>query len=57
LEQYKDQIKELEEHGIPTTPPEVRAQREKDTTESAENIAETIHKMTELLEKSGQLWT
>jgi hypothetical protein len=26
LEQYKDQIKELEEHAIPTTPPKVRAQ-------------------------------
>jgi hypothetical protein len=57
LEQYKDQIKELEERGIPTTPPEVRVQREKDAIESAENIAEMIHKMTELLEKSGQLWT
>jgi hypothetical protein len=29
LEQYKDQIKELEEHTVPTTPPEVRATREK----------------------------
>jgi hypothetical protein len=45
LEQYKDQIKELEERGIPATPPKVRVPREKDTTESAENIAETIHKM------------
>jgi hypothetical protein len=26
LEQYKRQIKELEEHAVPTTPPEVRAQ-------------------------------
>jgi flagellar biosynthesis chaperone FliJ len=26
LEQYKSQIKELEEHAVPTTPPEVRAQ-------------------------------
>jgi predicted nucleic acid-binding Zn-ribbon protein len=28
MEQYKEQIKELEEHAVPTTPPEVRAQRE-----------------------------
>jgi len=27
LQQYKDQIKELEECAIPTTPPYIRAQR------------------------------
>jgi hypothetical protein len=57
LEQYKNQIKELEEHALPTTPPEVTVQRDQDTTVSTENIALDIQKMTELLEKSGQLWT
>jgi hypothetical protein len=28
LQHYKDQIKELEEHAVPTTPPEIRVQRE-----------------------------
>jgi hypothetical protein len=28
LKQYKDQIKELEEKTVPSTPPDVRAQRE-----------------------------
>jgi hypothetical protein len=55
--QYKDQIKEMEEHAVPTTPPEVRAQREKDTIESTKSIAHVIYRMIELLEKSGELWT
>jgi uncharacterized protein (UPF0371 family) len=57
LQQYKEQIKELEERAVPMTPPEVRAQREQDVTTSAENIMQNIHRMTELLEKSAQLWT
>jgi hypothetical protein len=57
LQQYKDQIKELEEHAVPTTPPDVRTQREQDTTTSAENITQNIQRMTEMLEKSAQLWT
>jgi hypothetical protein len=46
----------LEEHTVPTTPPEFRVKREKYAT-SAENIAQNIHIMRELLEKSNQLWT
>jgi hypothetical protein len=57
LQHYKDQIKELEERTVPTTPPEIRAQREQDATTSVENITHNIHRMTELLEKSAQLWT
>jgi hypothetical protein len=57
LAQYKEHIKELEECAVPTTPPEVRAQREKDVKTYVENIMQSIHRMTELLEKSAQLWT
>jgi hypothetical protein len=32
-------------------------QREKDATTTAENIVQNIHRVEELLEKSGQLWT
>jgi hypothetical protein len=32
-------------------------QREQDATTSIENIVQNIHRMTELLEKSTQLWT
>jgi hypothetical protein len=32
-------------------------QREKDVTTTAENIVQNIHRVAELLEKSGQLWT
>jgi hypothetical protein len=53
LQQYKDQIKELEDLTIPTTPPYVRSKREKDVTTFAENITHNIHKMTDMLEKSA----
>jgi len=39
MEKYKEHIKELEEHAIPTTPPELRAQREKYATTSTNNIS------------------
>jgi hypothetical protein len=57
LEPYKHQIKDLEECVVPTTPPKVIAQREQDATASTENIVQNIHIMTELWEKSAQLWT
>jgi hypothetical protein len=38
LQQYKEHIKELEEHVVPMTPPEVREKIEKDVIASAENI-------------------
>jgi hypothetical protein len=53
LQHYKEQIKEMEEHAVPTTPPEVRAQREKDVTSSTRKITQNIHRMIELLEKSA----
>jgi hypothetical protein len=46
LQHYKDHIKELEERTVPTTPPEIRAQREQDVTTFAENIAQNVHRMT-----------
>jgi hypothetical protein len=57
MQHYKDQIKELEERAVPTTPPEIRVQREQDVIASAENIVQNIHRLTKLLEKSAQLWT
>jgi hypothetical protein len=47
----------MEQHIVPTTPLEIRAQREKDEISSAESIMHNIHRLTELLEKSTQLWT
>jgi peptidoglycan hydrolase CwlO-like protein len=38
LEKYKNQIKDLEEHIVPTTPPQVTAWRDQDTTKYEENI-------------------
>jgi len=57
MEKYKDQIKDLEERAVPTTPPKFRAQREQDVTKSIDNIVQNINIMTELLEKSFELWT
>jgi hypothetical protein len=42
LEQYKREIKELEECAVPTTPPKVRVQQEIDTATSAKNIVQAI---------------
>jgi len=57
LQQYKEKIKELEEHEVPTTPLVVRVQREKDRTTTAKKIVQNIHRVEELLEKRGHLWT
>jgi hypothetical protein len=57
LEQYKDQIRELEEREVPTTPPEFISQHKQDTTTFAENITHTTQCVTELLENNAQLWT
>ena len=42
LQQYKEQIKELEEHAVPMNPPTFQAQIEKDSTTTTENIAQNI---------------
>jgi hypothetical protein len=57
IQQYKEKIKEMEEHVTPTTPPKVRAQREHEATTVVEDIDQSIQTVTELLEKSVQLWT
>jgi hypothetical protein len=57
IQHYKEKIKELEEHVTPTTPPEVRVQREQEATTTAEDIDRSIQRVTDLLEKSAQLWT
>jgi hypothetical protein len=57
MQHYKDHIKELEEHIVPTNPPEIIPEREQDVISSAESIALNIHRLTQLLEKSAQLWT
>jgi hypothetical protein len=57
IQEYKEKIKELEECVTPTTPPEVRAQREQEATKAAEGIDQSIQTVIELLEKSAQLWT
>jgi hypothetical protein len=53
MQQYKDKIKELEECAVPTYPPAVREQREKDATTAVENIAQNIHRVAKHLEKRG----
>jgi hypothetical protein len=55
LVQYKENIKELEERAIPTTPPVVQEQRDQDVTTTIEKIVFNIHRVEELLEKSDQL--
>jgi hypothetical protein len=56
LAQYKEKIKEFEECTVPNTPPIARVQREKYTTKSTTNIAQHIHIVEKLQEKSNQLW-
>jgi hypothetical protein len=46
MQHYKDQIKEMEEHAMPTNPPEIRAQRERGEIDSVDNIAQNKHRMT-----------
>jgi hypothetical protein len=57
LQEYKERIKELEDRAVPTTLLTVRVQREKDMTIVVENIVQNIHRVEELLDKRGQLWT
>jgi hypothetical protein len=47
----------MEERIVPTTPPEIRAQREWEMITSAKNITQNIHRLTKVLEKSAQLRT
>jgi hypothetical protein len=46
----------MEERVVPTTPRDIKMQREQDVAASAENIMQNIHRMTKMLEKSTQLW-
>jgi hypothetical protein len=57
METYRIQITELTELLVPSTPPEVRIQREQEATGHTESIALIIQEITELYNKSAQLWT
>jgi hypothetical protein len=57
IQEYKEKIKELEERVTSTTPLEVRVQQEQEATTATEDIGQSIQIVTELLNKSAQLWT
>jgi hypothetical protein len=57
MEAYRAHIAELMDLLVPTTPPEVRTQREKEVTSHMESIVLIIQEITELYNKSVQLWT
>jgi hypothetical protein len=57
MENYRSHITELMELLAPSTPPKVRTQREQEVTSHKESIVQSIQEITELYNKSAQLWT
>jgi hypothetical protein len=57
MEAYKSRILELMDLLEPNTPLEVQTQREQEVTGHAESIAQSIQDITNLYNKSAQLWT
>jgi hypothetical protein len=56
VDTYKAHIAELTNLLVPTTPPKVRTQREKEAIGHTESIALSIQESIELYNKSAQLW-
>jgi hypothetical protein len=57
MEEYKQEIVELVGKITPTTPPEVRSEREQQATEQAYLLALEVKEITELYERTTQIWT
>jgi oligoendopeptidase F len=57
MESYRQEITDLEEKVIPSTPPEIKAQREQQVVEYTENIEGEINIMEELYNSTTQMWT
>jgi hypothetical protein len=57
MEDYKSHIKDLMALLQPSTPPEVIMQREQEVTGHKESIVHSIQEITELYDRSAQLWT
>jgi hypothetical protein len=45
MQHYKDHIKEMEEHTVPTNSLEIIVQRERDMIDFAKSIAKNIHRL------------
>jgi hypothetical protein len=57
MEEYKHEIVELVGKLTPTTPPEVKLEREQQEIEKADFLALEVKEITELYERIVQLWT
>jgi hypothetical protein len=57
MEKYQQEITELTEKLTPTTPPEVRDQREQEATAHIDSIAQEAKAVEELYDKTAQMWT
>jgi hypothetical protein len=57
MERYKHEITELTEKLTPTTPPEVKDQREQEATAHIDSIVQEAKAVEELYEKTAQMWT
>jgi hypothetical protein len=57
MEGYKQEIVELVGKLTPTTPPEVRSEREQQETEQIDSIALEVKEIAELYERTTQIWT
>ena len=56
MENYKSHITNLMTLLNPSTPREIRSQREKEVAGHMENMAQSIKDITELYDNSAQLW-
>jgi hypothetical protein len=57
MERYMSHIIDLMELLNPSTPLGVRSQRGKEVVEHMENMVQNIEEVSELYDKTAQLWT
>jgi hypothetical protein len=57
MDGYKQMIRQLVENLKPTTPLEVKSEREKQATEHTDFIMLEVKEVVELYERTAQIWT
>jgi DNA repair exonuclease SbcCD ATPase subunit len=57
IDQYKQEIEELKERLNPMTPPEVREQREQESSLQITEMEKEARKVEELFDRTTQIWT
>jgi hypothetical protein len=57
IDQYRQEIENLREQLIPTTPPEVKEQRKHEAVGKMEEMERQVSATVDLFDRETQLWT